>query len=117
LATLNRLRGEDHPKKRAELLHELLEQFEKERLTTLIPETNHELEQLLALLEQENDLKAQLERQMQQERDALPVILNFVLSASEAQRVEAILETYHEDLNLALVLVCQEVADGTKAVD
>lgn len=110
LASLNRLRGEDHPGKRAELLQGLQLDYGVERLCQLIPETETELKELLALLEQqEEELKAMLERQQAEEAQCLPVILSFVLSHDDADQVQAVLNGLDEDSNQALVKLCQEV--------
>jgi ParB family chromosome partitioning protein len=109
LATLNRLKGEDHPKKRAELLDELLKEFEKDRLCQLIPESIPELENLLSLLEQDEEALSQmLKEQLEAEASELPMILNFVLSKSDAEMVQSVLLKLEEDTNLALVKLCKE---------
>jgi ParB/RepB/Spo0J family partition protein len=110
LATLNRLRGEDHPHKRAELFQELLVQYDQNRLSQLLPENTSEIDELLLLLKTEEMTADKLRRQMEEEARSLPVLLNFVLAKSEAEKVEAVLKRFDEDLNLALVKLCEEVS-------
>jgi ParB/RepB/Spo0J family partition protein len=113
LASLNRLRGEDHPGKRAELLNGLKQDYGVERLCQLIPENEHQLKELLALLDQQEDsLKDMLERQQAEEAKLLPVILSFVLSKNEAEQVQKTLVGISEDQNVALVQLCERVQDG-----
>jgi ParB-like chromosome segregation protein Spo0J len=50
LLTLNRLRGTDIPRKRAELMESLLPQFDLEALSLMLPESTAEIEGLLAVM-------------------------------------------------------------------
>ena len=113
LATLNRLRGEDIPKKRAELIAELAETIPLDTLADLIPETGTQIQDLLALLEQdaaamEKALKAEMER----EAASLPVPLTFLLEPAD----HAIWESTHaafakglKDRGKVLIHICQTV--------
>src|SRR5437867_1673703 len=51
LATLNRLQGQDQPRKRAQLLHELLGETSAGDLAGLLPESEKQIEDVHALLE------------------------------------------------------------------
>jgi len=111
LATLNQLRGEDIPQKRAKLFEGLLGAFSKEQLVTLVPESQQEIDALIGLLKRnEETLQAQFKEALKKEAQLLPVLLNFVLSPSDAELVTNTLKARQpEDLNKALVQLCQEV--------
>ncbi len=116
LATLNRLQGEDHPKKRAELLENLLSRFEKERLIQLIPENKHELDNLLSILSEKEDITTKLVEQMETERQTLPVMLHFTVSKSDAELIQKRLIDIDPDQNKALVTLCGESLNDTTSV-
>lgn len=113
LATLNRLRGEDHPHKRAELIEGLLTHFNKAQLVELLPETQAQIDDLLLLLkQQEQSLQDVMKAYQEREKQALPEVITFVLTQDEAQLVKSVLDRRDaENPNHALVLLCQEV-DG-----
>lgn len=114
LLTLNRLRGTDIPRKRAELLESLLPQFNIAELADLLPESSGEIEGLLALLRQEESaLEAALKAQMKAERQTLPVPFGFMIPAEEAGIVQEALAAYQgrtkSDQGQALVAICRDV--------
>ena len=114
LLTLNRLRGTDIPRKRAELLESLLPQFNIAELANLLPESHGEIEGLLALLQQEeSSLEAALKAQMDAERQTLPVPFGFMIPAEEAPIVQEALAAYQgrtkADQGQALVAICRDV--------
>jgi len=85
LLTLNRLRGEDVPRKRAELIESLLPHWGVKTLATLLPETDQDIQGLLALLAFDEAAQAErLREQMAQEAATLPVPFGFMVTADEA---------------------------------
>jgi len=112
LTTLNRLRGEDDLKKRAELLNSLCQSFDQDELLSLIPESREELKDILTLLKFEEDqLMEQVQKQLAQDEAELPVILNFMLLKEQAVFVEEILKRFQpkdsENPALGLVAICE----------
>lgn len=109
LATLNRLRGEDHPRKRAALLDSLLPHYSPTDLAAMLPETEAQIQDLLALLKAEDeDIQAKLQAHIEAEAGSLPETLTFVLTHEEATQVRETLNHYDADnSNRALVLLCQ----------
>lgn len=114
LATLNRLRGEDHPRKRAVLIEELLTQFDKSQLAELVPENQAQIDDLLLLLKQEDQaIQDVVNAYQEREKQNLPEVLTFVLSQEDAQRVKDVLNRRDaNNYNQALVLLCQEVDEN-----
>ena len=93
LATLNRLQGQDQPRKRAELVHELLAEMSVTDLGGLLPETDKQLEELHALLEfPAEEVAALLQEQAEEAEKVLPRVLTFVVSAEQEQLIEAAVE-------------------------
>ncbi len=91
LATLNRLSGRDVPERRAILLESLLEHFEIDELSLLLPENRKEIEELERLARIElNDLIPFEEPG--KDASQAPVILNFLLDASQAKEVNLALD-------------------------
>ncbi len=114
LATLNRLRGEDNPRKRAELLDSLCQSFKIKDLAPLLPETPAEIEDLLTLVRlDEAELMKQVKSQLEKTESDLPVLLNFVLNKKDATLVEAVLAQYQpddtKDPSKGLVALCEDV--------
>jgi hypothetical protein len=109
LATLNRLRGQDHVTKRAELLDGLTEHFSIVDLSELIPESTQEIEDLLASLNVDfQELEQQFHKQIETEAESLPVALSFLVSTSDAEVIEqALLQAKQNDRGQALVRICQ----------
>jgi ParB family chromosome partitioning protein len=116
LATLNRLHGEDNPRKRAELLESLMVSFTPEDLSALIPESTSEIEDLLSLLEFNFDeMEKTLQKTMAEEAASLPVPFTFMISSEEAPVVEEALGLFSgepkSDRSDALVKLCRKVLD------
>ena len=114
LLTLNRLRGTDIPRKRAELIDSLLPVLGLEDLTALLPEAKGEIEGLLALLKQdEAALEEAFKAQLQKERETLPVPLGFMIPAADLPLVQEALQAYQaqsqRDQGQALVAICRDV--------
>jgi ParB-like chromosome segregation protein Spo0J len=103
LATLNRLQGQDQPRKRAELIHELMGEMSLDDLAGLLPETDKQIEELHALLEfPAEEIALLLEEQAEAAEKVLPRLMTFVLTPEQ----EAIIE---QAVELA--------SDGTKGRD
>lgn len=114
LLTLNRLRGTDSPRKRAELIDALLPHFNLNDLSLMLPESAGELEGLLALLNYEdNELAKALQAQMDAEKQTLPVPLGFMIPAEDLEIVQEALAKYQgtsrQDQGQALVAICRDV--------
>jgi ParB-like chromosome segregation protein Spo0J len=118
LLTLNRLRGVDSPRKRAELMDALLPTWSVRELAVLLPETSGEIEGLLALLKQDQEaLEAAYKEQLQAEKSVLPVPFGFMVSAEDAPLVQEALAKYQDhtvkDQGQAWVEICRRVlSDG-----
>lgn len=112
LATLNCLRGEDHPRKRAALLDSLLPHYSTTDLAAMLPETEAQIQDLLALLKaEEADIQTKLQAHIDAEAASLPETLTFILTHDEAVQVREALNQYDaNNHNWALVLLCQAVA-------
>lgn len=114
LLTLNRLRGIDSPRKRAELIDSLLPHFNLNELSLMLPESSGELEGLLALLNYEdNELVQALQAQIEAEQKTLPVPLGFMIPAEDLEIVKEALAKYQgankRDQGQALVAICRDV--------
>ena len=93
LATLNRLEGSDVPVRRAQLLHELLGEWNVTDLGGLLPETEAEIEDLHSLLEfPADEIAEQLTADAEARERELPVLLHFVVSHEQAGLIEAAVE-------------------------
>jgi ParB-like chromosome segregation protein Spo0J len=93
LATLNRLQGQDQPRKRAELVHELLAEMNIADLGSLLPESDKQLEELHALLEfPAEEIALLLEEQAEQAEKVLPRVLTFVVSPEQEALIEQAVE-------------------------
>lgn len=112
LATLNRLRGTDNPRKRAELLDSLIHHFSVEELTSLLPETPAEIEDALALLNFDFDeLEKTHRNQIQLEKESLPVPYTFMVAPQDVASVEEALKCYPskgKDRTPAFVALCHQ---------
>ena len=93
LATLNRLEGQDLPIRRAQLLHALLGEMSSDDLAGLVPESDHQIEELHALLEFPAD---EIAESLQQEAEAaekvLPRVMSFVVTPEQEQLIEQAIE-------------------------
>ncbi len=118
LATLNRLRGEDQPRKRAELIDRLLQQIELPDLSALLPESQTEVDDLLSLLTLDTDnLAQQIWAQQEAELAAFPVPYTFLISPEDAPVVDEALTKMatqlkeKKDRGQALVALCRYVLE------
>jgi len=93
LATLNRLQGQDQPRKRAELVHELLAEMNVQDLGGLLPETDKQLEELHALLEfPAEEVAALLAEQAEEAEKVLPRVMTFVVTPEQEEVIEQAVE-------------------------
>jgi len=93
LATLNRLEGQDQPLRRAQLLHELLGEWNAVDLGGLLPETEAEILDLHSLLEfPAEEIAEQLAAEAAEREKTLPVVIHFVVSHEQAELIEAAIE-------------------------
>jgi len=120
LLTLNRLRGTDIPRKRAELIESLLPQFSVDDLTVMLPESTGEIEGLLALLKLEEDaMEKALKAQMEDELKSLLVPFGFMVPAEDAALVRETLAFYqahrHSEEGQALVAICRDALSRHEA--
>ncbi len=99
LATLNRLSGSDVPERRAVLLENLLATFDIDELSSLLPDSEKQIEELRRLSRIESDDFTP--QATAGERFTVPVILDFILEESEAKEV-----------NLALDLILNREKEG-----
>jgi hypothetical protein len=108
LATLNRLSGNEIPERRAALLDNLLQTFDLDELTALLPDDSKQIEELKRLSHLEPD--EIVTRTSGEEKLAIPVILTFMIEESEAKEVnlalDLILKTGEEELSRSQALVC-----------
>jgi ParB/RepB/Spo0J family partition protein len=118
LATLNRLHGEDNPRKRAELLESLVQSFPLEDLAKILPETPAQIQDYLALLQFDfTEIEKSFEKQIEHEKTVLPVPFTFMVGADKAPIVEAALGLFNQepqkDRGEILVALCEKVlGDG-----
>ncbi len=113
LATLNTLRGTENLKKRAELVQALTQTLPIEELAQLIPEATEEIQDLLALLEQDIEaLERSVQEQMEAEKASLPVPLTFLVPPQDLASVTQALTHFQEssskkpDRGVAFVNLC-----------
>lgn len=99
LATLNRLSGKEIPERRATLLDKLLQSFDIDELTSLLPDDKKQMEQLKRLSHLQMDELPQ--QSTIREEFHVPVMLNFILDEAEVK-----------ELNLALDLVLNKETEN-----
>ena len=93
LATLNRLEGQDQPLRRAQLLHELLGEWNAVDLSGLLPETEAEILDLHSLLEfPADEIAEQLAAEAEEREKTLPVVIHFVVSHEQAELIDAAID-------------------------
>ena len=93
LATLNRLKGQDLPMRRALLIHELLGEMSLGDLAGLLPETDKQLEDLHSLLEfPAEEIAALLDEEADQEEKVLPRVMSFVVTPEQEQMIDQAVE-------------------------
>ena len=107
LATLNRLSGNEVPERRAALLNNLLQAFDLDELTALLPDDKKQIEKLKRLSSLEPD--EIITRTSGEEKLAIPVIITFMVEESEAKEVnlalDLILKAEEEELSRGQALV------------
>ena len=108
LATLNRLSGSDVPERRAVLLENLLTTFDIDELSSLLPDSEKQIEELRQLSCIESDDSTP--QNTANERFTVLVILDFILEESEAKEVnlalDLILNREKEELSRSQALLC-----------
>ena len=93
LGTLNRLVGQDVPIRRAQLMHELLNDLSLDDLAGLVPESDKQIEDLHALLEfPAEEIAALLDEEAQAEEKVLPRVMSFVVSPEQEELIEEAVE-------------------------
>jgi ParB-like chromosome segregation protein Spo0J len=93
LATLNRLEGQDQPLRRAQLLHELLGEWNAQDLGALLPESEAEIRDLHSLLEfPADEIAAELAADAEEREKTLPVVIHFVVSHEQAELIDQAVE-------------------------
>ena len=93
LATLNRLEGQDLPIRRAQLMHELLNDLRLDDLAGLVPESDKQIEDLHALLEfPAEEIAALLDEETEAEEKVLPRVMSFVVSPEQEELIEDAVE-------------------------
>jgi hypothetical protein len=90
LATLNRLSGNDTPERRAMLIENLLESFNKDVLLSLLPENDKQIEALRQLTHIELDESGQ--KDIIAKDRQVPVIVTFMLEVPEAKELDVALD-------------------------
>lgn len=120
LATLNRLRGEDVPAKRAALISELEAQESLAELARLLPETEAELEATLDHVDLDVDsLMARLSQEAEQTAAQDPHLFTFAVDADDAPTVRAAIDSAVSTLSgrnrrgRALVLLSRKYLRGS----
>lgn len=109
LATLNRLRGEDEPRKRAQLIDELSQLIATSEMLPLIPETEERVRDLKALLAMDwEEQGAKIQAQIVKEQSTLPVPFACVLDPADFPCVEKAMSLMDgEDRGQKLVSMCK----------
>lgn len=93
LATLNRLEGQDLPRRRALLLHELLGEMSAGDIAGLLPENERQIEELHALLEFPADEVAEiLDKEAEEAEKVLPRVMTFIVSREQEELIERAVE-------------------------
>jgi ParB/RepB/Spo0J family partition protein len=114
LVTLNQLRGEDNPLKRAKLFSSLTQTFPVEALSEMIPETPAQIEDYLALLRFDYDkLQENIQQQTQREIEAAPVPFTFMVPQEKAAIIEGILDAFvkkgSKTRSEAFIVMCESL--------
>lgn len=122
LSTMNRLRGEDSPYKRAQLLDELQKCFDVDDLLQWIPESKGELADLVSLLELGTiDAEKEISNILGNLEKHVPEILNFVMSKAAANFVKDVLATFQpedsKDPSKGLIALCKSVQPQTEKTE
>lgn len=116
MATLNHLRGTDIPKKRAELIAEITETITPEELAGLIPETESQILDLLALLDRDMDaMEKALKADIAREEANLPVPLTFLLDPADHdiwEKAQAAFSNEMKDRSKVLIAICNQAMES-----
>ncbi len=108
LATLNRLSGKEIPERRAALLDNLLQAFDQDELTALLPDDRKQLEELKQLSSLKPD--EVVAGTSTEKKLAIPVILTFMVDEPEAEEIDLalnlLLKIEREELSRSKALVC-----------
>jgi ParB-like chromosome segregation protein Spo0J len=109
LATLNRLHGEDEPRKRAELLQSLVQALPLADLTQLIPESEKEIDDLLTLLTLDwEEAEARIKKQIESDQADLPIPFVCMIAPVDYPDVEKALSGFEgADQGQKLVTLCR----------
>jgi ParB-like chromosome segregation protein Spo0J len=93
VGTLNRLEGQDLPLRRAQLIHELLAEWNATDLAGLLPETEAQIADLQNLLTfPAEDIAAQLDAEAAEREKDLPMLLTYVVTPEQASLIDAAVE-------------------------
>lgn len=116
LATLNRLRGTDIPKKRAELLSSLMASIPLDDLVGLIPESQAQIQDLLLLVNQDfMALEQALKDEINREQAQLPVALTFLLEPTDHaawQQAQTLFSAGEKDRGKVLMKICLKAVEA-----
>lgn len=93
LATLNRLEGQDVPIRRAQLVHELLNEINTSDLAGLLPEEENQITELHALLEfPAEEIAAKLEEEAEETEKVMPRVMSFVVTPEQEELISNAIE-------------------------
>jgi ParB-like chromosome segregation protein Spo0J len=93
VGTLNRLEGQDLPLRRAQLIHELLAEWNATDLAGLLPETEAQIADLQSLLTfPAEDVAAQLDAEAAEREKDLPMLISFVVTPEQASLIDTAVE-------------------------
>ncbi len=114
IATLNRLHGEDIPRKRAELIAEIRGLLPAEALHELLPEDAGAIDDLMSLLDLDSEaLLAELTAASERGAASAPRLISFVVLREDEEVIEAAIAQASSGLNgqnrrgRALALLCR----------
>lgn len=111
LATLNRLQGQDDPRKRAALVGALSQSHELTALANLLPERREQLKKLLEINARPPALRAP------QPIEQMPVAVHFFLLPEYKRRLDAVLRMIGGTREEALMVLMDQHHAGTDAPD
>lgn len=114
LLTLNQLRGQDIPRRRAELVDSLVAHFSTDDLATLLPETKSELEELLQLVRRDVASIEELTRDIiARDQSQLPVPFGFMVAQEDVPLVNQALARFESSRDKAFVALCREAVESS----
>ncbi len=105
LATLNRLQGQDDPRKRAELVGSLAGQFNLNSLAELLPERKDQLKKLLEIKDRPPTPRPP------QPIDQMPIAVHFFLLPAQKKHLDKVLNTYGGTKEEALMTLLRQNTD------